>query len=218
MRTPHVGVVSLALLALALTACGSGEEEGTSAVAAGATAATAGPTPSSSETPSETPSKAASPSETAVPSASSSETPEPALSPDNIVPSVDVVDVRTGATVDVQSVVPSETPVLLWAWAPHCPACRAEAPAAEAFASEHRDIVTMVGLGTQDDLAYAERFLRDTGVSTPRMLWDPSFESWAQLGISAQPTWILVDGGGAAVQAWVGALPEDEVLAALRTI
>ena len=49
------------------------------------------------------------------------------------------------------------------------------------------------------------------------MLRDPSFESWAQLGISAQPSWILVDGSGELLGTWVGPLPEDEVLAAERT-
>ena len=116
--------------------------------------------------------------------------------------------------VDIQSVVPSATPVLLWAWAPHCPACRAEAPAAEEFAAAHADTVTMVGLGTQDDLDYAKGFLRDTGVRTPRMFWDPSFESWAQLGITTQPTWILVDGSGELIDRWVGALPTKDVLRA----
>lgn len=76
----------------------------------------------------------------------------------------------------------------------------------------------MVGLGTQDDLDYAQGFLRDTGVTTPQMLWDPSFGSWFEIGISVQPTWILVDGSGDFVQGWIGALPESEVLAALDTV
>jgi thiol-disulfide isomerase/thioredoxin len=137
----------------------------------------------------------------------------PALSPANIVPAVEVVDVRSGGMVDLQSVVPAAQPVLLWAWAPHCPACRAEAPTVEAFAAAHQDAVTVVGIGTQDDLEYAEGFLADTGVRTPQMLWDPSFESWRQLGINAQPTFVLVDGSGEFLAGWVGGFPEDEVLA-----
>lgn len=202
----------LALAALVLSACGttSGGDE------AAAPRGEAVRTPAASEdaAPAIEPTASASPTPTQA--APESPDPAPTLSPENVVPSVDVVDVRADVVVDVQSIVPSDRPVLVWAWAPHCPACRAEAPGLEAFASAHEDEVTVVGLGTQDDLEYAKGFIRDTGVETPRMLWDPSFESWAQLGITAQPTWVLVDGGGAFVAGWVGPLPEEQVLEAAR--
>ncbi|MGD9526225.1 MAG: TlpA family protein disulfide reductase [Dehalococcoidia bacterium] len=139
----------------------------------------------------------------------------PALSPDNVVPAVPVIDVRTGENVDLGSVVPSDKPVLLWAWAPHCPTCRAEAPEVEAFAAANVDALTIVGMGTQDDLEYAKGFLADTGVSTPRMLWDPGFDSWRALGVTSQPTWILVRGDGSFIAGWVGGFPADEIQAAL---
>jgi len=136
----------------------------------------------------------------------------PEVSPDSLVPSVNVVDVRSGETVDFASIVPSDTPVLLWAWAPHCPTCRAEAGGLEEFAAAHRDRLTVVGIGTQDDLEYAKEFLADTGVTTPRMLWDESFQSWREIGITAQPTWILVRGDGSFIQGWIGGLPEEQIL------
>ena len=41
----------------------------------------------------------------------------------------------------------------------------------------------MIGLGAQDDFAYARRFLADTGVETPTMLWDPSRSTWQGFGV-----------------------------------
>ena len=206
------GLVPVALL---LASCGAGSDDDVGAQPSAQAVQSPVTSQKQSEADQETsPSVAATPTRTAAP-----ESPEPeplALSPENVVPSVEVVDVRADEVVDVQSVVPADRPVLLWAWAPHCPACRAEAPGLEAFASAHQDEVTVVGIGTQDDLEYAKGFIRDTGVQTPRMLWDPSFESWAALGITAQPTWILVDGGGAFLAGWVGPLPEEQVLEAAR--
>lgn len=216
VRHTRARVALVGVPLLVAVGCGAGADDLT------ATATTDEPAPATvsaapSPPPQPTPEQTASPQPSATEEASSQPAaPAPTVSPDSVVPSVDVVDVRTGQQVDVASLVPSATPVLLWAWAPHCPACRAEAGSAETFAAAHAEEVTMVGLGTQDDLAYAEGFLRDTGVTTPQMLWDPSFESWAQLGISAQPSWILVDGSGELLDTWVGPLPEDEVLAAAR--
>jgi thiol-disulfide isomerase/thioredoxin len=140
--------------------------------------------------------------------------PDPAarLSPDSIVPDVQVVEVGSGAPVSLPGAVASDKPVLLWAWAPHCPSCRAEAGGLERFAAAHTERLAVVGIGTQDDLDYARAFVADTGVRTPRMLWDASFESWRQLGITAQPTWILVRGDGTFLGGWVGGLPEQQIL------
>jgi hypothetical protein len=35
------------------------------------------------------------------------------------VPSIEVRDVHTGATVSLASLVPAARPILLWFWAPH---------------------------------------------------------------------------------------------------
>ena len=35
------------------------------------------------------------------------------------VPDAEMIDVRTGATVNLQSVVDGTTPLLLWFWVPH---------------------------------------------------------------------------------------------------
>ncbi len=130
----------------------------------------------------------------------------------SVLPSVQVKDVA-GGDVDLAALVPSEKPILLWAWAPHCAICAAEAPAVEAFSRQNANVVTVVGIGTQDDLALAEDFVSTYGVSTPQMLWDPGFESWQALEITGQPTWVLLSPGGAEIGRWQGGLPEDEILA-----
>lgn len=35
------------------------------------------------------------------------------------IPDVEVIDVRTGQTVSLQSFAPNDTPLLFWFWAPH---------------------------------------------------------------------------------------------------
>ena len=44
------------------------------------------------------------------------------------------------------------------------------------------------------------------------MLWDPTFESWRQLGISGQPAGMLLDANGTILTSWRGAIPQSRVL------
>ncbi len=76
----------------------------------------------------------------------------------------------------------------------------------------------MIGVGTQDSLSYAEEFVATTGTSSFPMLWDPSFDSWRQLGIRGQPAGMLATAGGTLVAQWRGAIPEDEVLQAIAEL
>lgn len=69
----------------------------------------------------------------------------------------------------------------------------------------------MIGLGSQDTLPEAQDFVTRYGTSFT-MLWDETFESWAQLGVTSQPTAALFAADGEQLGAWVGEIPEDEVL------
>jgi thiol-disulfide isomerase/thioredoxin len=199
LRLAAMAAVTVTLLA----ACGT--TTASTSDGAAPTASTVAPVEKSSA-----PSADVAPAEPVEEPATDAELPE--VAPDSLVPSVDVVDVRSGDTLDLASIVPSDKPVLLWAWAPHCPSCRAVAGDLEKFAAANVDRLTVVGLGTQDDLEYAKEFLADTGVETPLMLWDESFESWVTIGITAQPTWILGRGDGSFIDGWVGGLPEKRIL------
>ena len=44
------------------------------------------------------------------------------------------------------------------------------------------------------------------------MLWDESFQSWIELGVSSQPTAVLFTADGAIITGWIGRFPEDTVL------
>ncbi|MGB3733983.1 MAG: hypothetical protein WA964_03425 [Ilumatobacter sp.] len=70
----------------------------------------------------------------------------------------------------------------------------------------------MVGLGTQDSLGEAEDFSNDFGTQSFTMLWDESFETWQEIGITSQPSAVLLAADGSPITGWVGPFPEDEVL------
>ena len=69
----------------------------------------------------------------------------------------------------------------------------------------------VVGLGSQDSLGDAKRFVSRHGV-TFTMLWDSSRRSWRELGISGQPAAILLRPDGSLIKRWFGQFPEDEVV------
>ncbi len=127
------------------------------------------------------------------------------------LPDVNVLDLA-GGELSVADLAGGDRPVLVWFWAPHCPYCNAEAKNVEAFAKEHRDTVEVVGLGTQDSVQEAQEFVREHGLKTPRMLYDPSFASWQQLGIRGQPAAILFDRDGVGRSIWFGPFDHQEVL------
>ncbi len=70
----------------------------------------------------------------------------------------------------------------------------------------------MVGLGTQDSLGEAEEFSDDFGTKSFTMLWDESFETWLEIGITSQPSAVLLAADGTPITGWIGPYPEDEVL------
>jgi peroxiredoxin len=86
-----------------------------------------------------------------------------------------------------------------------------EAPEVEQFARAHESEIQVVGLGTQDTLEEAREFVADRG-TTFTMLWDESFESWLELGVTSQPTAVLLTPDGTIMTGWVGRFPEDVVL------
>jgi hypothetical protein len=55
--------------------------------------------------------------------------------------------------------------------------------------------VTVVGIGAQDDFAYAERFVSQTG-TTFTMLWSDSNESWRHFDVRRNSSVRLLDRGG----------------------
>jgi len=126
------------------------------------------------------------------------------------VPSVEMTEVATGDTTDLATAldIDGDKPTVAWFWAPHCSTCRGEAPALDEFMGENADRVNFVGIGSRDDFEYAEGFLADTGVENLQLLWEGTGESWASLGVTAQPYVILID-DGEAVQRWPGGVSPE---------
>ena len=54
------------------------------------------------------------------------------------------------------------------------------------------DRIQVIGLGSQDDFAYARDFLNDTGVETPTMLWDAGRSTWQAFGVRANSQMIVM--------------------------
>ncbi len=69
----------------------------------------------------------------------------------------------------------------------------------------------MVGIGAQDDLAFAERFVDQTG-TTFTMLWSDSNESWSHFGVRRNSTVLLLDRGGSVVEGTKGSYEPDSIL------
>ncbi len=69
-----------------------------------------------------------------------------------------------------------------------------------------------MGLGTQDDMDQANEFV-DRFELTHTMLWDESYESWAQLGVALQPSAQLFAADGTRLGSWLGPFDDEEVLA-----
>ena len=74
----------------------------------------------------------------------------------------------------------------------------------------------MVGLGTQDTLDDANEFVEDNGTASFTMLWDESFQTWTEIGITSQPSAVLLAADGSPITGWIGPFPKDEVLALAR--
>ena len=53
----------------------------------------------------------------------------------------------------------------------------------------------VVGIGAQDNLDFAERFVAQTG-TTFTMLWDPTFDSWNYYGIRSNSDLQVLDRSG----------------------
>ncbi len=71
----------------------------------------------------------------------------------------------------------------------------------------------MIGLGTQDNLAYAKKFYARVKFTATHMLWDKSGKSWSDLGVPGQPAWLLLNRAGEIVASDTGSIPYDDVLA-----
>ena len=101
----------------------------------------------------------------------------------------------------------SETPTLLWFWAPWCSICSEEAPAIERLAAEAGAELSVIGIGGRDDAANGPEFVARHGLRTPTMLFDESMATWETYRIVGQPGAVLLDRDGRERGRW--SVPSD---------
>ncbi len=73
-------------------------------------------------------------------------------------------------------------------------------------------------MGAQDDFVYAQNFLENTGVETPTMLWDASFETWRAFGIRINSEMVVMSADlttGSEVFYGFGESEQQQVIASL---
>jgi thiol-disulfide isomerase/thioredoxin len=85
-------------------------------------------------------------------------------------------------------------PTVLWFWAPWCPTCRAQEPTVKALAEKYAGRVNFVGVGGLDE-AEAIREHGATLAAFPQ-LNDPDGAIWKRFRITAQSSYVLIDGNG----------------------
>lgn len=120
----------------------------------------------------------------------------PAQKINSDLPDVTVQRVSIGEELVLSSLAPSDRPMLLWFWSPDCDDCRREASSIERFARDNQNRLKVVGVGTLDSFSKAQEFVSATGMQTADMLWEGAGNSWLQLGVYGQPSWMLLDSNG----------------------
>lgn len=132
--------------------------------------------------------------------ADSSQQPAPTAAPEEQATSAQAValdftarEVGGGTVHGAQS---AGVPVVLWMWAPWCPACNREAPHVAEVARTIGDRVTFIGVAGHDDDAAHEAFVADHGLDHIVHAIDEDGSLWARYGVSYQPAWVFVDTDG----------------------
>jgi hypothetical protein len=128
------------------------------------------------------------------------------------MPDLDVVDIASGETLGLRSLVGTGQPTLVWVWAPSCPICNQEAGDVETFAAQHASSVSVVGLGGYGRLDAARDFVADHELTTPKMVFDPFGESFVAFAVYATPATLVFDADGHLIRSWAGGFDADTVL------
>lgn len=128
------------------------------------------------------------------------------------LPSIDVLELASGDTVDLAALAEAGRPTLLWFWAPHCTFCRAEAPELLELSATHAGQLQILGIGAQDTIDEAYDFLDDTRTGDLRMIWDRSGQSWRHYGVTSQPTIVVLGADGEETGRWFRDFDADAIL------
>ena len=101
--------------------------------------------------------------------------------------------------------------VFLDFWATWCPPCRMSMPAVQKFHREYADRgLVVLGLSVDEDTSGVAEFVARMGVTYPILLVGDSGVD-AHYGVSAVPSFLLIDKKGRVAQGWMGFDPSYEV-------
>ena len=134
------------------------------------------------------------------------------------VPRLSVPRLDDGGDFDLATLASSDSPTLLWFWAPWCEVCNQEAASIERLAVDGRDDLAVVAIGGRDDAANGPAFVASHGLRTPTLLFDESMAAWEAYRIPGQPGAVLLDRGGRERARWLGAFNTREALNAARAL
>jgi thiol-disulfide isomerase/thioredoxin len=209
MRRTIATTAAVAAAALVLSACGTGDDDtstASSATTEAAETAPATPEPTTAQEPTETPDADESNE------AASEEEPQVAVPAalDFDAPTVD------GGTFSGASLVGQDS--VLYFWAPWCTVCRAEAPSLPGVANEFDGQATFYGVaGLSPDVAAMQGFVADTGTEDLTHIADTEGSIYTGFGVSSQTTFAFVNDDGT-IEIVRGPLTEDDLRARTQAL
>ena len=123
------------------------------------------------------------------------------------------VPLYTGGTGDFTLSEQLGQPVLLNFWGSWCPPCRAEFPAIQAIADEHKDQgLVVIGVDVQDTEANAKAFLTEQGI-TFRTGPDLTGRISIDYSVTSMPTTYFITRDGKIFKKWSGLIDENRLTA-----
>lgn len=186
---------SLALAAVLLAGCGTGDRQLATADVPPSTGVAVPGVASCAELPQRTPSGG---------------------SMANRLPPLRLPCLTPGPSIDLSAL--GGGPVLINLWASWCGPCRAEMPVLQSAYERYGERVAFLGVDTKDSLESAADFLGDVGVAYPQIV-DVDGDLLAHLGPSGLPVTVVLDGEGRIAEMHVGQLDTEgveELLAAAQ--
>ena len=106
-------------------------------------------------------------------------------------------------------------PVVVNVWASWCAPCRTEMPLLQEAAQSYSGRAVILGVASNDDVASAERFLVDLGVTYPN-IFDATGAIRARLGLNAYPTTYVFSPDGELKARVTGGLSEQRLAALIE--
>ena len=141
-----------------------------------------------------------------------------AQTPGPVVPELSVPRLDGEGEFALSQLASSDTPTLLWFWAPWCPVCGEEAPAIERLAGDAAAELSVVAIGGRDQAANGPEFVARHGLRTPTILFDESMAAWEAYRIVGQPGAVLLDRDGRERGRWSGPFDTRLALDAARAL